>query len=521
MSPAKRIVLNTLASYGRTLFGMALGLFSSRWVLNGLGKDDFGLFGVVGGIITFVGLLNALLANSVGRYYAYAIGESKNMSEADARENLMRWFNSALSIHWILPVVLVAIGYPIGVYAIRHWLVIPDGRLEACIWVFRLSLFMAFMNMVSVPYIAMYQAKQLIAELSLWGVVTTVANFLIAFYMLYCPLDRFVMFACLSAIVPSLILGIQICRARKHFGVCHVRLEYLFDKLRLAKIFNFAFWDFFGWLGGTVRDQGAVFVLNRNFGSGLNAAYRIAQSVINYTTSLSAAIIGALQPAITTAVGQSKIAEARALAYRASKFSPLMILFFAIPVIVEIDELLRLWLVNPPEYTAGFCRAILIATVAIKLGWGHHMAVCALGRIAIFQMALGLTACCSLIVLVVLIACGCGPLSVGYMFIAIYSIMTFERVLFARKLMGMSVRYWLLRIVVPILIVAMLVGTLAYGFTKFFDQSFLRVCGTASVSSVLLGCMAWVLVLDSAEREYVLVRFRSRFGDKKRREVST
>lgn len=500
MSPSKRILLNTCVSYGRTVFGMVLGLFSSRWVLNGLGQDDFGLFGVVGGIITFVGLLNGLLANSVSRYYAYAIGESKNLSTDEARESLMRWFNSALSIHWILPIVLVIVGYPIGVYAIENWLIIPPARLDACIWVYRFSLFMAFMNMVSVPYLAMYQAKQLIAELSAWGVATTIANFAIAYYMLYCQRDRFVMFALLSTIVPSFILGIQIYRARKHFGVCHLKLRYLFDCERLSKIFNFAFWDFFGWIGGTVRDQGAVFVINKNFGTGLNAAYRIAQSVIGYTGSLSNSIIGALQPAITTAVGQGKMDEARNLAFKANKYCPLMVLVFAMPVCVEIDELLRLWLINPPEGSAMFCRAILIATVILKLGWGCHMAVCAKGRIALFQMTLGLTACFSLIIPIALISLGFGPISVGIMFVVAFAIMTIERVVFASKIIGMSIRIWIYKVVFPVGIISSIVGVLSSGFSLLFEQSFLRICGTTTVSTFTLFVMAWLFLLEKNER---------------------
>lgn len=512
MTANRRIILNTIASYGRTLFSMALGLFSSRWVLNGLGKDDFGLFGVVGGIMIFVGLLNGLLATSVGRYYAFALGEAKTQSQEEAKENLLRWFNSALSIHWILPIVLVLIGYPIGVYAIQHWLVIPEGRETACIWVLRLSMLTAFMNMVSVPYIAMYQAKQLIAELSLWGVVTTLANFVIAYYMLYCPMDRFMTYAALSAIVPSIILGIQVFRARKHFGVCHLRIKYLFDVVRLKKIFAFAFWDFFGWIGGSVRDQGSVFVLNRHFGTGINAAYRVAQSVINYTTALASSIIGALQPAVTTAVGEGKYEEAKMLAYRVSKFSPLMILFFAIPVIVEIDELLRLWLITPPEYSAEMCQCILIATVLLKFGWGQHIAVCAIGKINVFQTTLGTTACASLGLLVLIIAFGGGPLSIGYMLIIAFGVMTLERVVFARRLIGMSVRYWLVRIVLPISLSAVVSTSVAYLFSRMFSPCFPRVLGTGAVACVALLIFSWLIILDSSEKEFISLNIRKRLG---------
>ena len=503
MSPIKRIILNTCASYGRTLFSMFLGLFSARWVLNGLGEIDYGLFGVVGGIVTFVGLLNALLASSVARYYAYVIGESQTLPEEEASDHLSKWFNSALLIHWILPIALILIGYPIGVYAIEHWLNIPDNRIVSSIWVFRMSLLLAFLNMVSVPYIAMYQAKQLIAELSIWGIVTTLANFFIAFYILRCSYDRFIVYSLLSVIAPCLILCIQVYRARKHFLSCRLKVAYLFDLGRLCKIFSYAFWDFFGWIGGSIRDQGGLLVTNRNFGAGATAAYRIAQSVITYTTSLSAAITSSMQPAITTAVGEKKNDEARELSYKTSKFSTLMILFFAIPLIIEIDFVLKLWLINPPQFAAEFCQAILVATVLLKLGWGHHIAICAMGRIAVVQMVLGITASFSLVILLLLIWLGFGAISIGYSLILTYFIMTVERVLFARKLVKMSIRYWVFKILFPIAVTSALTFGLMKGFTMMFNPSLLRVLATSFLAVFTFSVLSWFIVLTYEERNFI------------------
>ena len=174
----RRIVLNTFATYGRSLVSLCFGLWTSRWVLQALGKDDFGLYGVVGGLIAFIVLLNNVMSNSVGRFYAYAIGETRNMAPDVAHDHVCRWFNTAFTVHATLPILLVVIGYPIGSYAIRHWLVIPIDRLETCLWVFRFSLIGAFVNMISVPYLAMYRAKQLIVELSVWGMVQTIFMFI-------------------------------------------------------------------------------------------------------------------------------------------------------------------------------------------------------------------------------------------------------------------------------------------------------------------------------------------------------
>jgi len=505
MTATTRILLNTAVSYGRTLLSVAMGLFSSRWILQALGKDDFGIFGVVGGIIVFVSLLNGVLATAVSRYYAFAIGEAKMQPAEVARENLERWFNAALSIHWFLPIVLVAIGLPTGEYAIRHWFVVPEGRMSACIFIYKLSLACAFLQMVSVPYIAMYQAKQLIAELSLWSMITTFTNFGVSFFMLTYEGDRLVTYALLSAVAPSAIIIIQVLRARKCFGVCHCRACYMFDCQKLKQMFKFAFGDFFGWLGATIRDQGSVLVINRFFGTGLNASYSIANRVLSYVTSLSGALSGALQPAITTTLGEKNRELFSSLIFRSCKFTVLLVAFFAVPVFVEVDELLKLWLITPPEYTAELCQTILVGLVILKMGWGQHMAVLAVGKIVTFQLVLGMTAASGIAILAAMVSLGLGPKSVGYMLIMVFSLMTIERVLFARQLAGISVKKWIKEVAVP---ASCMIGVSVGGaclFASLFERSFLRLIGTTAVSSVVLCAGSWIFLLDKTEKEYILM----------------
>lgn len=99
MTANKRIFLNVIATYGRSLFGLACGLFSARWVLEALGKEDFGLYGVVGALAIFIAFINMMLSRALGRYYAFSIGEAKKAEDegraADGLENCRRWFNTA------------------------------------------------------------------------------------------------------------------------------------------------------------------------------------------------------------------------------------------------------------------------------------------------------------------------------------------------------------------------------------------------------------------------------------------
>lgn len=503
MTQANRIVLNTLASYGRSLLALGLGLFSTRWVLSALGKEDLGLFGLMGSCIVFVTLLNGILGGTVARFFAYAIGKRQVMREEEGRESVIRWFNAAFSIHAFLPILLIVFVYPIGVYAISNWLVIPEGRVDACIWVFRMVLLSACVNMASVPYVAMYRAQQLIAELSVWDVLRTVLTFVCAYCLLKWRYDRLIAYAAYMTLIPSLISVAQMIRARLAFDGCRIRPSYLFSILHLKKMFAYAFGDLFGSLGGVIRDNGTAFLINIKFGPGVNAAWSIANQVSTHTTALSSAMISALVPAVTTAEGKGDHDHALRLAFRSIKFGAALILVFCIPLIVEIDEVLRLWLVNPPEHTANMCRCVLIAYVCHKLGWGHQLAIMAKGRVVAAQLVFGMTAVLSVFVSWMLIKFGFGAWSVGLSYILIFSIMTLERALFAKKLCDMAISPWLIKIVFPLVVATFLSSIVAFATAMSMSPSFVRICLTSSTSSICLIICLWLFVFDKDEKRFI------------------
>ena len=509
MTENRRVILNTAATYGRNLLAMALGLFSSRWILGALGKADYGLFGVVGSVMTFVTLVSGVMGGAVSRYYAFSIGEARKRGGADGAENVTMWFNAALSVYIMLPILSVAIGYPIGYYAIRHWLVIPSERMEASIWIFNLSMISAFINMATLPYISMYRAYQYIAELSVWEILRTCLTFGLAYSLLYIDCDKLLYWAITTTIVGNLIPVIQSFRAWKGFGVCHFRKEYFCKWANIKKLLQFSFWEFFGIFGDSVRSNGTAFVINRYFGVTMNAAYSVSNTVTQHTTSLSNAMIGALSPAVTTAEGEGNRQRAISLSFCTCKFGSLFILFFAIPLIIEMDEVLRLWLVEPPLYTATYCRCILFALICHKLGWGHHMAIYATGRISIYQFTMGMISMLTIFLIWGLVASGLGAFGVGLSFIISYSALTVARVVFANKIAAMPVRYWVRKVALPVLETALIVSAVGYLATKIMPASFGRVCVTSTLCGIMSLIFGYCLVCNHEERN-VLRKFISK-----------
>ncbi len=512
MTPNARIVLNILATYGRSLYALVLGLFTARWALQALGQVDYGLMGVVGGLAAFISFLNNLMAVAVGRFYAVHVGkESVAADKAAALEDTRRWFSVAVVLHTVLPSLLMLAGYPAGIWVVRHFLEIPPDRLADCVWVFRFVCASTFVTMVCVPVQAMYMAKQFIAELTLYSFATTTLNAIFLYYMVTHPgvwLAQYAFWTCLLAVAPQALIA---ARGLCIFPECRFRLARGGLGRRIAELGRFAGWLVFGMLGGLFRGQGIQLLLNKYFGPRVNSAMTVANHVTGHTQTLSMALVGAFQPAIVTAYGAGDLGRMRGLAYRACKFSLLFVLVFVLPLCLELEEILRLWLVDPPPYTHGLCLFMFAITAIDQSSVGHMMAVNARGKIAVYQAFLGGTLLMALPLAWLFLWLDWGVYSVGVALALTTVVSAWGRVGFARGLVGMSARYWFVRTILPALGVA--AASLAAGCLPrlWMPPSLLRMAATAVACEIPFLSLTWLLMLDGTEKRYALDKARAFF----------
>ena len=509
MSPNKRIVLNILATYGRTIIGVACGIFSTRWVLMALGKEDFGLFGLVGSLVVFLSFFNTQFAGALSRFYAFAVGQAKVSTDADlALEECRKWFSVGVAIHTIVPLALIAVGYPIGVWAIRSGVVgVPGYRFDACVWLWRFVCLSSFISMANVPFSAMYTAKQYIAELTIYSLVQTVARILFIYFMTLRQRDWLVVYGlatCLILIVPQMLICL---RAMIVFPECRFRMAYAALWGYAKKLAAYAGWQTFGGLGYLARHQFLTVVVNRFFGPKVTASFSLGGTVSGEAAALTGALNTAFAPAITTACGEGDWDRMRKMAYQACKFGTLLTLVFAIPLGLEMSEVLRLWLKDVPQWAEGICLAMLAVVVVEKFSMGHYIGVNASGRVARFQTCRGI-ACLTAI-----------PFSIGsaLIFRHVYAVALSllattclaccSDVWLARSRIGLSVRYWLSKIIVPLGVVCGIVCAIGFVPRCFMPPSLLRIIVTTAVSLAGFLPLSWCLVLNVDERLFVAQRF--------------
>jgi O-antigen/teichoic acid export membrane protein len=499
MRQSTRIIINTMATYGQSLFSMVAALFSARWVLMALGDVDFGLYGVVGGLISIIIFFNTAMTVGVARFYAYAIGREEREG-ADGSDELKRWFNTAVSIHAVLPLISLFVGFPVGLYAIENWLTVPPDRIDAALWVFKMSMVTGAVNVFTVPFSAMFAARQHLFELAFFDIAKSILFFVGAFILLRVNDDRLIFYASYMTVISAGIPLLVSIRAVIKYNACRVRLSYLFNRSYLRELFGFIGWKIFGISCLVGRTQGSPVLINLFFGPQVNAAYSIANRVSIQATTISTAMMRAFQPAITSMEGRGERERVLTTSLQVCKFGTLLVLIFVIPLMLEMEFVLRLWLVQAPEHAGVLCQWLLAMLVVDRVTAGHMLAVNAKGKIALYELVQGSLLLLALPVGWFLFSRGMGPVGIGYALFGSMTAYCIGRLVFAKKLLGLPIGIWVRQVGLPMAGIIVSASAIAWFTIRFFEEGVLRVLISGSASALVILIFGWFVVLKPRER---------------------
>ena len=508
LSHNRRIALNVVATYGRSLYKLAIGLISGRWTLLALGKVDYGLMGLVGGLTHFVDFFNRILGHAVGRFYAVNVGAAKKSGNREkGLENCRKWFNTALSIHTILPLVLVVAGYPVGVWAVRHFLTIPPERIEACVWVWRFTCFSCFIGMVSVPFRAMYTAKQEIAELTIYSLLSTTLQFLFLLYMHHHPqplvwLPRLVAWQC---VVNLCYYGMLVARAMIRYPECRFRARYLWNPGNYLELLHYVGARFFSEVTTLVSSQGRSILVNKYMGPAYNASMSVGNSLSSHALTFSSSISSAFWPAIANKAGEGDVAEVKRLSFMTCRISAVMLLVFVLPLSLEADNVLRLWLKSPPDFAATISTIVMARAVLERLTEGYWMAIMGMDKgVMRYSFTVGMAGIVTVAISWILFAMGFGMWSVCIGLIASKFIVVAVRVWLGRELVRFPIWHWIRRVFLPIFFLSLVTLVSGIAIRLGLVPSLSRVVLTTLACEVVFVPGAWFLVLEDSERSYFL-----------------
>lgn len=522
MTANKRIALNVIATYGRSLYALVIGLFCGRWALMALGHVDYGLVGLVGGLTAFVSFLNGLLAGAVCRFYAVSVGAARKNADSSAGiDECRKWFNTALLIHTAVPFALLCVGYPIGEWAVRHFLTIPPDRIGACLWVWCFTCLTCFVGMVNVPFSAMYTAKQEIAELTVYGFVTSTLNVCVLYYMITHPavwIVKYSLWTMLLSVSPQLIIT---WRAMVKYPECHFVWGYLYSRSRIREIVKFALARFWTALSAVVSAQGNSILVNKYLGPAFNTSMSVGSAVAGHASTLSSSLSGAFWPVIANKAGEKDEEAVRQFSFRACRLGSCLVLIFAIPLALEIEEVMHIWLKNPPTCASLICVTVLVDIVLERMSEGYWMAIMGLNRgLSMYSAWVSIAGLARLFIAWLSFALDFGILGLCVAIVVSRIVAIIVRVALGRILVDMSVWHWVSKVFFPVLIAATIVAGLGYCVQiALVAPNFGRVVVTSVVCELVFLPLAWTLLLGEEERQFVVKKLKTKIGNHERSRI--
>lgn len=349
-----KIVKNTGILYVRMLVLMFLGFYTSRVVLNSLGVVDYGVYNVVGGIVSVFSILTTAMSGTTQRFITIALGENNKIK-------LKETFSVGLSIHLVISIIVFASIEIFGLYFLYYHAVIPVERLSAAFWVFQISTVTAILTIINVPFHGTIIAHEKMSAFAFFSIIDVVIKLLICFIIPYTSFDKLIVYACLLFIASIInFVSMQIYCLRKFTEAQYVLS---WNKQMFKSMFGMTSWSLIDKISYIGFAQGITLVTNIFFGPAVNAASGIASQGSNVISQFTNNFQVAVNPQITKSYANGNLDNMHKLIIRSAKFSCFLLLYLIIPVFFEADTLLSLWLGNVPEHAVLYFRLSLILTL--------------------------------------------------------------------------------------------------------------------------------------------------------------
>lgn len=510
MRQSTTLIVNLAATYGRMALTIALGLVGIRLLLSVLGEVDFGLLSALVATGSILNLLQSSLVASCRRFLGVSIGRGDRAATSVV-------FTNSLAVFAAAGLVLAAVGLSLTPL-VMNGLTIPEDRADAARWVYWLGMANLALNVLSTPYLAMMNAHQSIVSLSVLEVVHRVGLFAGIVALPWVPGDPLITYILLDVSVGLLTLrlgSIAYCVLR--YDDCRLRPSRI-TWSEARGILGFAGWSFFERMNMTMREHGAVVALNVIFGPAVNAAFDIARRLSNYMAAVPVALSNVVAPAVNVAEGQSHRQNMLRLSAVTNRYAFFSVFLLWLPIALDCEVLLNLWLGRSLPYAAEFCVLVLSARLIGTLTWGENMVIAAKNRLRFPVLATSIPQVMVFIVVLLLMDRGVvGPLALPATQLMLVPVLGVGvRAWYAGRLAGRPWTTYLSQSLVRAMLAVTPSVALALMFRLTMDESAWRLLAITAANTVVMAAAFWLIGTERWEREQ-LVRFVRRAAERLRR----
>lgn len=444
----KRIAKNTLFLYFRMILTTGVALYTIRIVLNVLGVEDFGIYHVVGGLVTLFTFLSLAMTSASQRYFSYALGQEDTVL-------LKSVFSVNILIYGAIAVFAIFALETGGLWFVHNQLEVPPARFDAAVIVFHLSIVALVAKVLLAPFNAMIIAHEDMHLFAYLSIFDAVIRLLAVSALPMLPGDKIVTYAGLMMVISVLLTIAHFLVCKKRYAECQLR-DFNFDRKLAKEMVGFTGWTLFGSLTTVARRQGITVLLNQFFNPVVVAARVIAINIASKATLLSQNFNMGLYPAIIKSYAANDRREMYELIFNGSKITFFLMWLLTLPLLLEMEALLVLWLGEAPPYAVLFARLAMIETLLMAISHPLGTAARAPGRMALYESTLGTLQLLVFFGAWLVLKLGAPPEGVFIVAIAVNGLMFFTRLWLVRRLIGISIMEFLRRVAVPVSVVVSL-----------------------------------------------------------------
>jgi len=505
-SNSNRIAKNAVFLYFRSFLVLLISLYTSRVILRVLGVVDYGIYNVVGGVITMLGFLNQSMQATFQRYYNVEMGKGND-------EGVREMFRTSLSTQVLLALLVVVLAETLGLWFVKHKLVIPEERMVAALWIYQVTIVSFIITVFCAPFGAIITAYERMGVFAIISVIDAVLKLLIVFLLEFIPYDSLIVYAVLLLLISFLNILFYVLYCKRKIPTTDIKLNW--DKASLKSMFSFSGWSLLGTLAQTLKTQGINIVLNMFFGPVVNAARGIASQVLHAVNHFIHSFQTSFRPQLTKSYASGDYDYMTKLYYSATKISYYLIFTISLPIILETPLILHLWLGdNVPEYTVVFTRLVLLTAFVSAFANPTSCIAYATGNIKWFSIIVSGLNLMILPIVYVFLKLGYGSVSALVVSLVMTILVQLTRIIVTSKITVLDLRDYFKNVVLPTTIYSLLCPCIPYLVHKMMAPGFLRLIVMCVISVAASLALAWLVGLNKYEKQLALSKLK--FLNKKR-----
>jgi conserved hypothetical transmembrane protein; putative transmembrane protein len=490
----QRIAQNTLMLYVRMLLIMAVTLYTSRIVLDKLGVEDFGIYNLVAGIVVLFSFVNNAMATATQRFLNFELGK-KNLHE------VKRIFSMSMTAHISISLLVLFLAETIGVWFLLSEMNIPNNRMEAAVWCYQFSILIACVQIIRVPYNSCIIAYERMSFYAYLSILEVGFNLLIAFLLTMTNCDRLILYSFLMFIVAVFISGVYKIVCNRYFVIS--KYTFFWDYALYKKIISFSGWSLLGSTANVGVQQGLNILLNIFYGVTLNAAMGIANQVSRAVYNFVSNFQIAFNPQIIKSYASGDYVYFERLIFKASRYSYFLLFLVSLPVLLNSEFLLSVWLKDVPEYAVTFSQLIICFLLIDALSAPLWISAQAMGRIRNYQLLMSGIILLNLPLGYIVLNLGMRPEMVLVIRVIINFLAWIFRVLYLRSSISFPVRKYLKEVFLVVLVITVISIPLPFWISLVYSSWKGLIMTT--VFSVLTTIFAIFLIgLEKNEKTYIM-----------------